>query len=38
MWLNGLRLEPGTYVAEGAPYFNDQYFSTLGVNNGIRVY
>jgi hypothetical protein len=38
------RLEPvlarraGNRRPEGRPYFNDPYFSILGVNNGIRVY
>lgn len=36
--LQGVMPEPGTYLAEGAPYFNEPYFSILGVGNGIRVY
>lgn len=36
--LNGLLPAPGAYVAEGTPYFNEPYFSILGVNNGIWVY
>jgi hypothetical protein len=38
--LNSLLLEPGTDVAEGAPFptLNEAYLSILGVNNGIRVY
>jgi hypothetical protein len=36
--LNGLRLEPGTDVAEDAPYFNEPYYAILDMWNGIRVY
>jgi hypothetical protein len=36
--LNGVFPEPGIYVAEGGPYFNNPYFTILGVGNGIQVY
>jgi len=35
--LNGLLPAPGTYVAEGTPYFKVPYFAILGMWSGILV-